>query len=291
MRRVLLAQPDADRRFDCEVSAASHARAAIPSRPRGRQAGRGPIQPGAWQRALSPTQPPEKRFSKTQVNNAGKFLLELRERMVRDGLDLPLTEIEEDETERAWEALTWWRSRFARPLSNVAAGLRYHVDKGGGRVRRPYRGHAALEAYAHADRQARARAGEGDADARHWRRSCSASAPAGGLCGPAPPAEVVDDHQAADYIAKPKSDGYRAVHLIISRQGVPIEVQLRTIAQDVWANTVEEQGREMGVGLKFGAGGADVQGVFVSLAETLASFDRGELSREELRVALRHLRS
>jgi hypothetical protein len=34
----------------------------------------------------------------------------------------------------AFRAVTWWRSLHARPLSLVAAGLRYHVDKEGARI-------------------------------------------------------------------------------------------------------------------------------------------------------------
>lgn len=76
----------------------------------------------------------------------------------------------------------------------------------------------------------------------------------------------------------------------MQRRGYTIEVQLRTIAQDVWANIVEEQGRESGVGLKFGAGGADVHAMLVRLSDTLARLDRGEVSGEELRAALKSLR-
>lgn len=93
-----------------------------------------------------------------------------------------------------------------------------------------------------------------------------------------------------DYIAEPKDTGYRALHLIVKRSGYPIEVQLRTIAQDVWANQVEERGREHGIGLKFGAGGVDLQAYFVGMAELLARFDRGELSGGDLGVALKSLR-
>ncbi len=238
-----------------------------------------------------PTRPSEKRLSKTRVNKAGEFLLDLREQLERDGSDRPLTEIEEDEAQRAWEALTWWRGQFARPLSNVAAGLRYHVDKGGGRVgdrievtQRLKRMDTLIDKLG---RQT------GNVTQMHDIGGVRAVVPR--------PRQVYAVRRRLlkswtivrerDYIAKPKSDGYRAVHLIVSRQGVPIEVQLRTVAQDVWANTVEEQGRELGVGLKFGAGGADLQGVFVSMAETLARFDRGELPQDELRAALRHVRS
>lgn len=64
-------------------------------------------------------------------------------------------------------------------------------------------------------------------------------------------------------------------------------MQLRTIVQDIWANTVEEQSREQGIGFKFGAGAADVHTAFGAVSDTLARFDRDELSREELLDELR----
>ncbi len=93
-----------------------------------------------------------------------------------------------------------------------------------------------------------------------------------------------------DYITKPKDSGYRAMHLIVERKGYAIEVQLRTIAQDVWANLVEERGRQIGVGLKFVDGSADLHASFAATAEVLARFDRGERTQEELRAALKEVR-
>lgn len=47
-----------------------------------------------------------------------------------------------------------------------------------------------------------------------------------------------------DYIATPKKNGYRSLHLIVkipvyfmdSKQQIPVEIQLRTIAMDFWAS-------------------------------------------------------
>jgi hypothetical protein len=74
------------------------------------------------------------RFTKGQINRAGALLLDLRERMQRDGAERAVAESDELKLDEAWEALTWWRSLYARPLSAVAANLRYHVDRGEGRV-------------------------------------------------------------------------------------------------------------------------------------------------------------
>jgi putative GTP pyrophosphokinase len=94
-----------------------------------------------------------------------------------------------------------------------------------------------------------------------------------------------------DYIAEPKSSGYRALHLIVRRMGYPIEVQLRTVGQDAWADTVEETSRQVGVDLKFGAGDERLDRIFLAMAELFARFDRDELSRDDLLEGLRRLPS
>ncbi len=50
--------------------------------------------------------------------------------------------------------------------------------------------------------------------------------------------------QVKDYIARPKPNGYRSLHLLVSIPvflsdrvvAVPVEVQLRTVAMDFWAS-------------------------------------------------------
>jgi hypothetical protein len=62
------------------------------------------------------------------------LLLDFRERMQRDGAENVVADSDELKLDEAWEALTWWRGLHARPLSTVAANLRYHVDRGDARV-------------------------------------------------------------------------------------------------------------------------------------------------------------
>jgi putative GTP pyrophosphokinase len=85
-----------------------------------------------------------------------------------------------------------------------------------------------------------------------------------------------DSHRTRDYIAEPKPSGYRALHHIVRRDGYKVEVQLRTIRQDAWANQVEDDGRQSGVGFKFGYGEADVHDCYVTLSEAFAIMDRDE---------------
>ena len=43
-----------------------------------------------------------------------------------------------------------------------------------------------------------------------------------------------------DYNATPRSSGYRAVHIVVRREGALIEIQLRTWSQQRWASLVED---------------------------------------------------
>ena len=85
----------------------------------------------ALHRSVSfPTAP----FTKGEINRAGLLLLDLRQRMQRDGAERAVADSDEKKLDEAWEALTWWRSLHGRPLSAVAANLRYHVDRSDARV-------------------------------------------------------------------------------------------------------------------------------------------------------------
>ncbi len=48
------------------------------------------------------------------------------------------------------------------------------------------------------------------------------------------------------------SHGYRAVHIIVKVQGRPVEIQVRTRLQDLWAQIVERLADEWGRGIRYG---------------------------------------
>jgi hypothetical protein len=66
---------------------------------------------------------------------------------------------------------------------------------------------------------------------------------------------------------EPAPSGYRAVHVIVVRDGRRIEIQLRTPREHEWAVAVERTGARLGIGLKEGEGPADLKEYF-----RLASF-------------------
>jgi ppGpp synthetase/RelA/SpoT-type nucleotidyltranferase len=59
-------------------------------------------------------------------------------------------------------------------------------------------------------------------------------------------------HRESDYIAQPRSSGYRGVHLIVDYGRPPrrIEIQVRTKWMHVWATTVEDISAARGINYK-----------------------------------------
>ncbi len=89
-----------------------------------------------------------------------------------------------------------------------------------------------------------------------------------------------------DYVGEPRTSGYRAVHHIVRRDGRLIEVQLRTVLQDAWANQVEEDSRRLATGYKFGRGDQDVHDYYRVVSEAFAALDRDEDLSETLVTAI-----
>jgi hypothetical protein len=61
---------------------------------------------------------------------------------------------------------------------------------------------------------------------------------------------------------EPADSGYRAVHLIVIRDGRMIEIQLRDPKEHEWALAVERTGARLGIGLKEGEGPRELKEYF-----------------------------
>lgn len=61
---------------------------------------------------------------------------------------------------------------------------------------------------------------------------------------------------------EPADSGYRAVHVIVIRDGRMIEIQLRDPQEHEWALAVERTGSRLGIGLKEGEGPNDLKEYF-----------------------------
>ena len=64
-----------------------------------------------------------------------------------------------------------------------------------------------------------------------------------------------------------------------------IEVQLRTVRQDAWANQVEDDGRDRGVGFKFGFGAPEVHAYCVVMAKAFEAGSRAPTERGARRAS------
>lgn len=80
-----------------------------------------------------------------------------------------------------------------------------------------------------------------------------------------------------DYVAEPKPDGYRAKHVVVRKDDVLIELQLRTAIQHAWAELVERLDRTYGLQLKAGRADEDVRGALAEAAGVFARHEAGEL--------------
>lgn len=84
-----------------------------------------------------------------------------------------------------------------------------------------------------------------------------------------------------DYVANPRPSGYRAIHLHIKRDGVQIEIQLRTQLMHAWAQLVESMSSITRTNLKQDSSETHLHNIAKNLAEIYSQVDQGVLRPEE----------
>jgi putative GTP pyrophosphokinase len=224
-------------------------------------------------------------FSKGEVNRAGEVVAKQIREAVAGRKPDALDEVEQ--FARAVEVVDWWRGEHARPLTLIAANLRNYAAEVGPPVV--------------AQRLKRLPTIAGKL-VREPKMKLARMGDIGGVRA------VVPDQDAAnyvakrlrknwtitrfsDYVAEPKADGYRALHLINRHRGRLIEVQIRTQLQDGWANVVEGLTRSVAPGLKFGAGPPQLRRLVADLASLDADFESGNAAAAQAVYAkLREIR-
>jgi ppGpp synthetase/RelA/SpoT-type nucleotidyltranferase len=181
-----------------------------------------------------------------------------------------------------------WRAAHARPLKSINANLRYYVRKQGveSQITQRLKRFSTIL----------------DKLQREPRMMLSRMEDIGGVRAILPTQAQVDAivsdlesqprwtiRRKREYIAGregPKADGYRAVHLVVVKAGYFIEIQLRTPWQDAWAQSVEQDTRRLGAGLKFGAGPDDLREYYVMVSELFAIRERSEEPSQEFMLEL-----
>lgn len=79
------------------------------------------------------------------------------------------------------------------------------------------------------------------------------------------------------------SHGYRAVHLVVTIGGRAVEIQVRTTAQQLWAEMSERLSDRFGVEVKYGGGGEVVRAALDVASEAVGRLGDAETRVEQLR--------
>ncbi len=232
------------------------------------------------------TPPPARTYSKEAVNKAGSLLSRFFHAPRAEGASV-LDGYDGDALVEAMYAVTWWKQQHARPLSAVAAGLRHHVAMEG----------CTIDGRIDVAQRLKKRDTIIDKLNRFPAMKLTRMHDIGGVratlpslrCLAAVSRRLRKNWQIVntrDYIAEPKESGYRAIHHEVRRKGCVIEVQLRTIRQHAWANQVEDDGRALGTGYKFGFGDEDIHAFYRVMSEVFWTLDLDHPLSDELRAEL-----
>lgn len=240
---------------------------------------------------MSPTDvwkpPPGSSYSKEEINRAGLLLRDFIHAQLEPGEDL-WERWNSKEVAEAFIAVTWWKELHARPLSKVAANLRYHVAKERGEI----------DGKIEVAQRLKKRDTIIDKLNRYPKMKLTRMHDIGGVRARLPSVECVQAVSrrlrktwkivnTRDYLEEAKPSGYRAIHHDVRRDGRVIEVQLRTIRQDAWANQVEDDGRLLGFGYKFGIGPEAIHDYYRTVSDMFWRMDTGQVIGADLEEEFR----
>ncbi len=209
-------------------------------------------------------------YSKSQIRKAAR---RLRNFFANNELMMALPPEEQDEIRRSFEIVEWYRRSFAVPMLKVRMGLKSFVGTCG---------HPDAQIAQRHKRLPRILAKL----IRYPQMQITTMQDIGGCRVVLPTLDAVEELRRHihyrwesqivgedDYIAAPQASGYRAIHVIVRRDDRRIEIQLRTVRQHVWANTVEALSRRLGVELKWGRGPEQIIAALARLADAMADED------------------
>jgi hypothetical protein len=206
--------------------------------------------------------------SLTQVDKAGRLL--------RDWWRMPSEEaqFDEDELTDAVGIIVEYRSGFQKPLKEVTVGMRQFVERESSEVTVGQRLKRNPQILNKLGRFRSMRLTQMEDIA-----GCRAILPGG-----APEVSGVlkrirrnwEVLRIEDYVASPKSTGYRAIHVVVRRDGHPVEIQLRTPFQHEWAEGVERWAALTRFSLKDGEGPPDLLSYFELVAWGMSKDEQGE---------------
>lgn len=214
-------------------------------------------------------------YSKRQVIGAGKLLRDIRIGL-SNGDEEAFSALEREDFTRAVNTVEWWRSLHARPLARVNANLRYYIRKVGARPDVTQR-LKRFSTIVHKLEREPTMALTNMEDIGGVRAILPTQKHVADICAMLDRADRWKIRRRRFYVEGgepgPKSDGYRAVHLVVAKDGCFVEIQLRTPYQDAWAQSVEQDTRRLRAGLKFGAGPDDLRDYYLLVSEYFAMIE------------------
>ena len=215
-------------------------------------------------------------YSKTKVNRAGRFVAEEVQAAIQGERKVGDNRAELDE---ALQVIGWWRGQHVKPLSTVATNLfRYAAKEGNPVIAQRLKRIPTIAGKLLRENGMQLSRMEGIGGVRAVLPTQDA---AYGIARSLKRNWTITRFR--DYVANPKPDGYRALHLVNRYRGRLIEVQLRTARQDEWANAVEGATRRF-PGLKFGGGPELLQRFLQSVSDFYAMLD-GSIALDVSRIS------
>jgi len=89
-----------------------------------------------------------------------------------------------------------------------------------------------------------------------------------------PGASVIDRRDNPSY-------GYRAIHIIAEISGKPVEIQVRTALQHLWAEVSEKSSDVLDPTIKYGGGPDEWRSFLTEISESVAAYENCEKSHSE----------
>lgn len=215
-------------------------------------------------------------YSKRQVNKAGALLRDVRVALRQRG-DAAWDRFDGSEVADAIAIVDHWRGLHARPLARVNAGLRYYIKRAGVDGPEVTQRLKRFSTIVHKLEREQGMALTRMEDIGGVRAILQTQQQALDVAQMLADAKRWTIRRERFYVdgmrPGPKDDGYRAVHLIVDKNGCFVEIQLRTPRQDVWAQSVEQDTRRLGAELKFGGGPSDLRAYYRASSEYLAMIE------------------
>jgi putative GTP pyrophosphokinase len=216
--------------------------------------------------------------TKKQVNRAGRLMRDVRLALATED-EAAFLAFDIDEVNRAIAVIEWWRGLHAKPLARVNAGLRYYIRKAGVSDPEVTQRLKRFETITHKLHREPTMALSTMEDIGGVRAILPSQDQVLAVCSMLDKADRWTirrrRYYIEDHIPGPKEDGYRAVHLVVAKDGCFVEIQLRTPWQDSWAQSVEQDTRRLRSALKFGAGPDDLRDYYRMISEFFAMRESG----------------